>query len=269
MAHNVEKPWRHSRSQTLVVLSPYLLLLCSGTLGAFSILSYTSSAGGVKFGLHVSNWNWSVSGSEEQNNTYVTFGLVFGVRDQENIQILPSGPQDYQLVTQYDGFKIILSLDWGIVLDGQGAIFAYKTVDQPLTLTGASSGDEWFGFNTSVSFCQPTPHDAGIELPYRYPLGRWKSMFYDPSLQVLFSDFSNSAPSNDRKWVLAVSIALPIVAVLIILTIALLVIFVPSVKNFFMPYNRENMETKRHSKREVHDNENNAKEWRRSKTPTV
>lgn len=208
-----------------------------------------------------------MSGVKEQNNSYVTFGLVFGVRDQENIQVLPSGPQDYQLVTQYDGFKIILSLDWGIVLDGRGAIFAYKTVDQPLTLTGASTGDTWFGFNTSVSFCEPTPYDAGIILPGRYPLGRWNTMFYDPSLQVLFSDFG--APSNNRKWVLAVSIALPIVAVLIILTIVLLVIFVPSIKNFFMPYNRENMETKRHSKRDVHATDDNAKEWRRSKTPNA
>lgn len=205
---------------------------------------------------------------KDTNNTYVTFGLLFGVRDQKSIQILPSGPQDYQLVTEYEGFKIILSLDWGIVLDNKPAIFAYKTVDEPLTLTGAGEGDAWYGFNTSVSFCQPVPADAGQNLTYRMPLEHWTSMYYDPSLQVLFSDFgTNPAPTNSRTWVLAVSIALPIIAALIILTIILLVILVPSVKNFFLPYNRDNMENKRHSKQESNSKDDNAKEWRRSVVP--
>lgn len=226
------------------------------------------SAGGVKFGLHIENWNWSVSGLEETNNTYATFGLVFGVRGQKSLQVLPSGPQDYELVAEYEKLKIVLSLDWGIVLDSRPAIFAYRTVDQPLTLSGESYGPEWFGFNTSVSFCQPTPQDAGINLTSREPLEHWNSMYYDPSLQVIFGDLGGKiAPNNARTWVLAVSITLPILAALIILSIILIIIFVPSVKTFFMPYNREHLEHQRSTHRSANDTDSNTKEWKRSMPP--
>lgn len=189
----------------------------------------------------------------------------FGVKGQQSLTLEPSGFTDYAVVTDFGNFTVKLTLDWGIVLDNKPAIVAYKMNDQPLPLAGATKN--WFGFQTNLAFCQPTPDDAGITTGPRAPLGRWSSFYYDPSLQVIFGAVANVvSPSSKPRpaWLLPVVIVIPVFLALIILTIALLVIVVPAVRNKLLPHNRERVQSKRASAA----TDSKIETWQRAQTPS-
>lgn len=196
------------------------------------------SAGAIKFGVNIQGWNWTVYDNYAENNTYIALPLKFGVRGHNDLKIVQTSSEDYQVVSTFDKYELRMNLDWGYVLNGQGAILAYK-FDDPVTNLGAGNGNEWFGFDSAVGFCQPLPWDIGVTTKPQ-PLNRWDDLYYDPSLQIIFGDFANVAPGGSKSarpaWTVPVAIAVPLAVVLIVIVIVILTLTIPSFRRLFVTY---------------------------------
>lgn len=142
------------------------------------------------------------------------------------------------MVSTFDKFELRMNLDFGYVLDGQGAILSYQFDDSVKNL-GAGDGNEWFGFDSAVGFCQPLPHDVGILGQYE-PLNIWNDLYYDPSLQIIFGDFGSVTPAVNKSarpsWTVPVAIAVPLGVFAIVIVIVILTLTVPSFRRVFITH---------------------------------
>ena len=201
-----------------------------------SVGLFINSAGALKFGVNIQGWNWTADPHWASNNSYLALPLKFGVRGHDDLKIV-AGSLGYEMVASFPKYELKMNIDWGYVLDGQGAILVYR-FDDPVTNLGGGFGDEWFGFDTSVSFCQPLPHDVGLPDADFEPLRQWKDVFYDPSLQIIFGDFGNAGKSSSSKpsWTVPVAIAVPLVVAAFVILVVVLTLTVPSFRSIFITY---------------------------------
>lgn len=100
-----------------------------------------------------------------------------------------------------------------------------------------------------------------LELCHRN-IGRWDTMWYDPSFSALFvGDFQNVNPSESKKTAIAVGVSVSVVVVLVVILI-ILVIKVPAIRNAIRPFLKRNQPKER--------NPTGSKEgWVRSTTPDM
>lgn len=196
----------------------------------------TSRGGAVKFGISVEGWNWHAAPPSASGNSYLSLAFQFGVWNPKELKISSISNEDYALISTFEDKEVRLNLDWGYVLDGNPAIVGYRFEDAPIGLE-----EGWTGFDTAVSFCQPMPHDVGIQNAPLTNLSSWNSVYYDPSLQVIFGAMSNvnNGPGAKRaSWITPVSIAVPLGVVLIVAVIIILFVFVRPQRSKVLPSTR-------------------------------
>lgn len=123
-----------------------------------------------------------------------------------------------------------ITMDLGYLLDGVPTVTIGEKTEFPLNLP---DGTSLFAIDTPFHFCQPTFSESDI-------LNHWNNIYYDPSIEVIFGDLNAPVSPSQRSSKRAIAIAVPVVFVsliIIVATIILLVLYVPSVRNVIMPYN--------------------------------
>jgi hypothetical protein len=206
------------------------------------------SAGQLKFGLTIQNWNWSKE-PESANYGYLSTTFVVGFRSQNLPILVEQGTSAVSgfLNASMGPYLFSMSVELGIVLDGLPSIAAKPNQSLPFApnFPDGTQG-ETFVLPLPVGLCQAW-------YPGMPRLEKWKEIYFDPTLGVLFNQFSSgageqpaSATSNSsRPWVLALAIALPIVFVVAIVVV--LAWTVPAVKTFFRPFVQRNHATSKGS----------------------
>ena len=158
-------------------------------------------------------------------------------------------------------------VDQGYILDGRPAIVA-APLDAPLFFFDLSAGTtgQTYVIPMRMGFCPP--YDLSTTLFF----GRYKDIWYDPSLEVLFSSAQpppseppSKAASSKKQWVVAVAVTIPLIAVAII-TLLLLSIFVPAVRHFFRPFSQR-PSAEKHERTAQPSSTSNPERWTRAMKP--
>lgn len=132
------------------------------------------------------------------------------------------------------------TVDLGMILDGQASLSSWFMDPSRITLP---QGTGLFALYLPIHFCQPTPNASII-------LHKWNSVFNDPSISAIFTDFGSpySPSSNkDRTTTIIVAVVVSAVVAIIIILIILLVLYNDAVRNFFMPLNSKRVAEARKS----------------------
>lgn len=139
-----------------------------------------------------------------------------GFESKQNMSIsMALNPISYSVHSTFGTTDLILTMDLGLLLDDRPAIPEFFNAFPNLTFPQGSS---FLGVNMPLTFCEPTP-TAFIDLH------KWKKMFSDPSLEVIFGAFSDEQASNvQKKQNKVVAIAASVVVVAVVLTLAGIVI---------------------------------------------
>lgn len=182
------------------------------------------SAKGIKFGFGISNWTWTTH-PDYVLKTYIAGGFQFGFDTTKRLQVSQTvTPRAYIMDAQFGQTIFQMTMELGFLLNGIPTVIASDRVEFPIDIPGTNG---FMGINWPMAFVQPLN---------RYgPLEQWSDIFYDPSLTVFFGDSGIVTPKQRRVWVVAVSVAIPLV-VLLIVAAALIILFVPSVRRAVMPY---------------------------------
>lgn len=188
------------------------------------VLLATCSAKGIKFGFGISNWTWT-NQSQYAFKTYIAGGFQIGFESSKRLQVSQViSPQAYVMDAKFGDTTFQMTMELGFLLNDIPAVIAGSQVQFPIN-TPSTYG--FMGINWPMAFVQPNN---------RYgPLEQWSKIYYDPSLTVFFGDPQQTTPKERKTWVVAVSVAIPLV-VLLIVAAALIILFVPSVRHVVMPY---------------------------------
>lgn len=166
------------------------------------------------------------------------------------------GSREYNLSATLGDATILLKNDAGVLFDGQPAVARGDEVAPPPTTVPAGTAAYGLVLPVPMPFCQPVPKGPAGFIPVK--LKQWKQIYYDPSLQVLFSaPVTPDTPSSSRAWVTPVIVVLVIVALVIIVLIV--VFFVPPVRNVVMPYNKDKVHAQRIQEHQHFNNVEEAK----------
>ena len=147
-------------------------------------------------------------------------------------------------------------MDLGYILNDIPAITVEQRVKDTIRF---AEGTELIAIDSPFFFCQPTTSMSDI-------MTQWDKIYYDPSIQVIFGDLGDPAQLSPKerssKKVVAIVVPVVIVALIIIVVIiVVLAMYVPSVRNFFRPYNQKKVRNARESA--------NRDTWKRSSTPDL
>lgn len=181
-------------------------------------------------------------GDDTVNQTYLALGMKFGFQTPLGFTVNRIfGTREFNLSATLGEATILLKNDAGTLLDGQPAVPLGDDSDStdPLPIP-AGAATEGLVLPLPIAFCQPVPRGPSGFLPIK--LKQWKQIYYDPSLQVLFSGPVTSGTSS-RAWVTPVVVVLVIVALVVV--VLLVVFFVPPVRNAVMPYNKDKVHAQR------------------------
>lgn len=170
--------------------------------------------------------------------------MSFGFQTPEAFVVKEElGLREFNLSAAIGLADIVLKLDVGALFDGVPAITRPMDTNDTVVVPEGFAA-EGFALPLPIAFCQPVPEGPGGFLPFN--LTRWKSVYYDPSLQVLFNQFpvpSNTPTAASRAWVPAVIVVCVVIA--LIVAALLIIFFVKPVKNIVMPYNKDKVQTQR------------------------
>lgn len=123
-----------------------------------------------------------------------------------------------------------LTLDLGMILDGNASLSSWYFDSSNFSL---SQGTDLLAFEIPINFCEPVPDATSI-------LHKWTSVFNDPSISAIFTDFgSPTSPSSnkDRTTTIVVAAVVSAVVVIFVITMILLVRYNDKVRNCMMPNN--------------------------------
>lgn len=210
----------------------------------FFLLFFLDSADGVKFGFAIHNWTWSVDAGipvTRPDFAYLAPGFEFGFYSEMPLLMNQTMLTSSLLLNASMGpYNFNFYVDQGYVLDNRPAIVA-KPLDVPLFYFDLIDGTNGLTYviPMRLGFCPP------YDLRTTFSFGRYKDIWYDPSLEILFNPPSPTSPSASpskieaakKQWVVAVAVSIPLLAVIII-TVLLLAHFVPAVRHFFRPFSK-------------------------------
>ena len=124
-------------------------------------------------------------------------------------------PLSYSLHSRFGATDIKLTMDLGLLLDGQASIPDFFNAFPNLTFV---DGMPFIGADMPLPFCEPTPDGKST-------LVKWKKMYSDPSVQVIFGSFTpdKTTTASQKKANKVVTISASVVVVAVVLIIAAII----------------------------------------------
>ena len=183
--------------------------------------------------------------------------MQYGFESPKNLTVEQSQhPTSYTIGTYFGTTLLKVTMDLGYLLNDIPTVTVVEATKDTINLP---DGTELFAIDTPFKFCQPTSSLSEN-------LTRWDRIYYDPSIQVIFGDLEAPATISptEKKNKHVVAIVVPVVIVALIIIVVIIVVmtlYVPSVRNFFRPYNQEKVRNARETA--------NRDTWMRSSTPEL
>lgn len=209
-------------------------------------------AGSIKLGLKLSNWTWV-----NQTGTYLACILDTGFMSSYPTQVAIQSDDTSIIMNSFLGqYNFPFIFDIGYLLDDQPVVPNVTLDVFPLNLPSGTNGT--VPLRLYRAYAEPIP-----PIP-TFSTRNWREVFYDPSISVIFGTVEpqskGNSPSHSRNntWIIAVSVSVPIILIALV-SLILVVYFVPSVRIFFRPFSKPR-ETS------TSTSQNN---WKHSRTPST
>lgn len=187
----------------------------------------------------MNNWKWSTE-AQHVDNSFLAGGYQFGFNSPKRLGIVQElSNVTYVLNLLFGKAQFVMTMELGYLLDDIPTVTSGLEQEFPATFEDGTFG--LLAVNWPIAF--PTAYDTFPIGPIP-PLAPYSKLYYDPSLQVIFGnqlDKPTTAPnspakkSEKRVWVVGLAVGLPL-AILFVISIILIVMFVPAVRSVVMPY---------------------------------
>lgn len=204
------------------------------------LLLLFSSANTWKLSTKIQGWSWNTTHlGSYPNNTYLSMGIQIGFDSNKNMSLnFRQNTRAYTVTAGFGNANLELTMDYGVLLNGQPSLGTYVSSFPNISF---QEDMRFFAVDGPLHFCEPTPNETTI-------LRKWDTLYNDPSVQVIFTDFDPRVPlspeaQKSRTTVIIVASVVTILVVLIVTTIVLLFIFKPKVTVFSSSHPKEHKES--------------------------
>lgn len=211
--------------------------------------------------MSIENWTWNTTAVDNYpDNTYLTAGVYLGFESKRKFGLeFYNDSRTSSVKGTFGAVALDFTLDLGMILDGNASLSSWYFDYNNFTL---DQGTELLAFEIPINFCEPVPDATSF-------LHKWSSVVNDPSITAIFTDFgSPTTPraSKDRTTTIVVAVVVSVLVAIAIVTIVLLVIYNPSVRDFFMPNNSKRIAEARKPTGQLTDKHSS---WQPSEKPLI